>query len=96
MQQDLSSRPWIKPVPPAVEAGGLNTGPQGKSCVIFSFILVYIALCMSMSHALFKNKVMNDVGIISRSITELHLPSRQFPKTPCAHILCVTSSFQSE
>ena len=36
---------------------------------------------MSMSHALFKNKVMNDVGIIIRSITDLHLPSSS-PKLP--------------
>ena len=51
---------------------------------------------MSMSHALFKNKVMNDVGIIIRSITDLHLPSSQFPQTPCPHTLCIASSFQSE
>ena len=46
--------------------------------------------------SLFKNKVMSDVRIKVKSITELHLPSNQFPQTPCPHTHCVPNSFLSE
>ena len=46
--------------------------------------------------SLFKNKVMSDVGIKVKSIIELHLPSNQFPQTPCPYTHCVPNSFLSE
>lgn len=53
----------------------------------------YLAFCLL---GFFKNKVMTAVWIKINSITELHLPSNQFPKTPCPHTLCVPNSFLSE
>lgn len=44
----------------------------------------------------FKIKVMSDVGIKTKSITELHFPSNQFPQTPCPHTLCVPNSLVNE
>lgn len=60
-----------------------------------SFIL-FIYFFSRPQASLFKNKVMSDVGIKVKSITELHLPSNQFPQTPCPHSHCVPNSFLSE
>ena len=46
--------------------------------------------------SLFKNKVMNDMGIIIRSIPELQLPSNHLLQTPCPHTFSDANSFLSE
>ena len=63
-------------------------------CFVNKYLLIYYWGCVSQS-PLFKNKVVSDVGIKIKSITELHLPSNQFPQTPWPHTLCVPNSFLS-
>lgn len=59
-------------------------------CTSFYSEIHYLSLSLS------QNKVMSDVWVKFRSITELHLPSNQFPKILCPHTLCVSNFFLSE
>ena len=51
--------------------------------MILFCLFVCLFAVFAESQALFKNKVMSDVGIKIKIITELHFPSIQFSYTPC-------------